>query len=32
LSLPADALRLIFAVLLALVGLRLVRDARAGVE
>jgi uncharacterized membrane protein YfcA len=29
LSLPADALRLIFAVLVALVGLRLIRDARA---
>lgn len=28
LSLPADALQLIFAVLLALVGLRLIRDAR----
>jgi uncharacterized protein len=32
LSLPADALRLIFAGLLALIGLRFVRDARAGVE
>jgi hypothetical protein len=29
LSLPADMLRLAFAVLLALVGIRLVRDARA---
>jgi uncharacterized protein len=28
LSLPADALQLVFAVLLALVGLRLIRDAR----
>jgi uncharacterized protein len=32
LSLPADALRLIFAVLLALVGLRLIRDARAEIR
>jgi uncharacterized protein len=32
LSLPADALRLVFAVLLALVGLRLVRDARVNAE
>jgi uncharacterized protein len=32
LSLPADALRLIFAVLLALVGLRLIRDARSEVR
>jgi uncharacterized membrane protein YfcA len=31
LSLPADVLRIIFAVLLAIAGLRLVRDARAGV-
>jgi uncharacterized protein len=31
LSLPADVLRLIFAALLAIAGLRLVRDARAGV-
>jgi uncharacterized protein len=29
LSLPADVLRLLFAVLLALIGLKLVRDARA---
>jgi uncharacterized protein len=32
LSLPADVLRLGFAVLLAIAGLRLVRDARAEVE
>ncbi len=32
LSLPADVLRLIFAALLALAGIRLVRDARAEVE
>ena len=32
LSLPADVLSLIFAGLLALIGLRFVRDARAGVE
>jgi uncharacterized protein len=32
LSLPADALRLIFAVLLALIGLRLIRDARTEVR
>jgi uncharacterized protein len=32
LSLPADVLRLIFAVLLALIGLKLVRDARADAE
>lgn len=30
LSLPAATLRLVFAVLLAIVGARLVRDARAG--
>jgi uncharacterized protein len=30
LSLPADVLRTVFAVLLAIAGLRLVRDARAG--
>jgi uncharacterized membrane protein YfcA len=30
LSLPADILRTVFAVLLAIAGLRLVRDARAG--
>jgi uncharacterized membrane protein YfcA len=30
LSLPADALRTVFAVLLAIAGLRLVRDARTG--
>jgi uncharacterized membrane protein YfcA len=30
LSLPADVLRTVFAVLLAVAGLRLVRDARAG--
>jgi uncharacterized protein len=32
LSLPADVLRLLFAVLLALIGLKLVRDARADVD
>jgi uncharacterized protein len=32
LSLPADVLRLMFAVLLALIGLKLVRDARADVD
>jgi uncharacterized protein len=32
LSLSADVLRLIFAVLLAVMGLRLIRDARAEVE
>jgi uncharacterized membrane protein YfcA len=32
LSLPADVLRLMFAVLLALIGLKLVRDARAEVD
>jgi uncharacterized protein len=32
LSLPADVLRLMFAVLLALIGLKLVRDARADAE
>jgi uncharacterized protein len=32
LSLPADVLRLIFAVLLGLIGLKLVRDARADAE
>ncbi|HEU4942581.1 MAG TPA: sulfite exporter TauE/SafE family protein [Gaiellaceae bacterium] len=30
LSLPADVLRSVFAILLAVVGIRLVRDARAG--
>lgn len=30
LSLPSDVLRSVFAVLLALIGVRLVRDARAG--
>jgi uncharacterized membrane protein YfcA len=32
LSLPADVLRLLFAVLLGLIGLKLVRDARADAE
>jgi uncharacterized membrane protein YfcA len=32
LSLPADVLRLMFAVLLALIGVKLVRDARADVD